>query len=63
MWYTLATRRSGLICHAWELNPPYKQMGVGGDNSWGFKTHEEYTLPAGDYSYSFVIQPLTGKCK
>ena len=22
MWYTLATRRSVLTCHAWELNPP-----------------------------------------
>jgi beta-galactosidase len=45
------------------VNIDYKQMGVGGDNSWGYKTHEEYTLPAGEYSYSFVIQPLTGKCK
>ena len=41
--------------HAHEL-PPMKytvarvalqQMGVGGDDSWGAKTHPEYLLPAG----------------
>jgi beta-galactosidase len=24
-----------------------QQMGVGGDDSWGAKTHPEYLLPAG----------------
>ncbi|MEJ6951907.1 beta-galactosidase, LacZ type [Natronospora cellulosivora (SeqCode)] len=34
----------------------YKQMGVGGDDSWGAKTHPEYTLPSGrKYEYSFSI--------
>jgi len=42
------------------VNIDYKQMGVGGDNSWGYRTHPEYTMPAKDYSYDFVIQPLTG---
>jgi beta-galactosidase len=28
------------------VNLDYKQMGVGGDNSWGARTHPEYTLPA-----------------
>ena len=37
------------------VNIDYKQMGVGGDNSWGAKTHPEYTLPAGVYEYQFVI--------
>jgi beta-galactosidase len=37
------------------LNIDYKQMGVGGDNSWGALTHPEYTLPAGEYFYSFRI--------
>ncbi len=32
------------------------QMGVGGDNSWGAKTHAEYTIPYQDYCYSFVIE-------
>jgi beta-galactosidase len=43
------------------VNIDYKQMGVGGDDSWGARTHPEYTLPAQEYSYRFMIQPLTGK--
>jgi len=37
----------------------YKLHGVGGDNSWGARTHPEYTLP-GDkpYRLSFTIEPL-----
>jgi beta-galactosidase len=34
------------------------QMGVGGDNSWGAWTHEEYRLTDTEYSYGFVIKPL-----
>jgi len=37
-------------------NIDYKQMGLGGDNSWGAKTHAEYTLPYQDYSYSFTLR-------
>ena len=40
------------------VNIDYKQMGVGGDNSWGYRTHPEYTMPAGNYKYQFVIKPL-----
>jgi beta-galactosidase len=40
------------------VNIDYKQMGVGGDNSWGYETHKEYTLPAGKYNYLFIIKPL-----
>ena len=43
------------------LNLDYKQMGVGGDNSWGARTHPEYTLPAKPYSYRFRLTPLSGK--
>ena len=40
--------------HAYELPPVHytviraaqMQMGVGGDNSWGARTHEEYLLPS-----------------
>jgi beta-galactosidase len=39
------------------VNVDYKQMGVGGDNSWGARTHPEYTLPARPYSYKFLIGP------
>lgn len=40
-------------------NIDYKQMGVGGDNSWGAKTHKEYTLFPGNYSYSFLLIPFS----
>ncbi|MFS0778509.1 glycoside hydrolase family 2 TIM barrel-domain containing protein [Neobacillus sp. 3P2-tot-E-2] len=37
----------------------YKQMGVGGDDSWGQKTHPEFTLYANRcYSYSFKIKGI-----
>ncbi|MHA2246866.1 MAG: glycoside hydrolase family 2 TIM barrel-domain containing protein [Candidatus Hodarchaeales archaeon] len=41
------------------LNLDYKQSGVGGDNSWGALVHEEYTLPAKEYSYSFRLRPFS----
>ncbi len=37
------------------LNLDYKQMGVGGDNSWGARTHAEYTLKEKEYNYSFRL--------
>lgn len=40
------------------LNIDYKQMGVGGDNSWGARPHSEYSLPFKPYAYSFVIKIL-----
>lgn len=33
------------------------QMGVGGDNSWGAKVHQEYTIPPKVYKYSIEIVP------
>ncbi|MBN1508298.1 MAG: DUF4981 domain-containing protein [Sedimentisphaerales bacterium] len=39
------------------LNLDYRQMGVGGDDSWGARTHPEYTLPAKSYSYQFRLKP------
>ncbi|MFA9396761.1 MAG: glycoside hydrolase family 2 TIM barrel-domain containing protein [Clostridiaceae bacterium] len=37
----------------------YKQMGVGGDDSWQAKTHPEYTLYANrNYSFQFKIIPM-----
>ncbi|MBS4208417.1 glycoside hydrolase family 2 TIM barrel-domain containing protein [Bacillus sp. FJAT-50079] len=36
----------------------HQQMGVGGDDSWGQKTHPEYTLYADKtYQYSFTLTP------
>ena len=43
------------------VNLDYKQMGVGGDNSWGARTHPQYMLPAKPYSYKFRLAPLRGK--
>ncbi|MBN2274436.1 MAG: DUF4981 domain-containing protein [Bacteroidales bacterium] len=34
------------------LNLDYKQMGVGGDNSWGALPHPQYLLPVMRYSYT-----------
>ena len=37
----------------------YKQMGVGGDDSWGAMTHPEYTLPSGKvYVHRFALEPF-----
>jgi beta-galactosidase len=37
----------------------YKQMGVGGDDSWGARTHPEFTLFADrSYAYSFVLKGI-----
>lgn len=41
------------------LNLDYKQMGLGGDDSWSIRArpHKEYRLPNQPYSYSFEIMP------
>jgi len=39
------------------VNLDYKQMGVGGDDSWGARPHPEYTLPAEKYRYRFRLMP------
>ncbi len=40
------------------VNIDYKQMGIGGDDSWGARVHPEYTIPAGDYRYGFLLSPV-----
>jgi beta-galactosidase len=40
------------------INIDYKQQGVGGDDSWGAWTHDEYRLREKTYNYSFRICPL-----
>ena len=42
-----------------QWNIDHLQMGVGGDTSWGRLVHEEYTIPAKEYHYSFVIKCRT----
>lgn len=40
------------------LNLDHKQMGVGGDTSWGRPVHPQYSLPAQDYQYQLRLLPL-----
>ena len=52
--------------HTYDLRPrdlvavhlDYRQMGVGGDNSWGAQPHEPYRLPVREYAYSFRLTPV-----
>jgi beta-galactosidase len=39
----------------------YKQMGVGGDTSWGAPVHSEYSLPVQKYTYRFILRPINGE--
>jgi beta-galactosidase len=43
------------------LNLDWRQMGVGGDTSWGAPIHPEYTLPAQLYTYGFRLRPFSMK--
>lgn len=53
--------------HAYEMsrrpdvywNLDFRQMGVGGDNSWGALPHEPYQLPARPYAYRFRLRPIS----
>ncbi|MGW5206363.1 glycoside hydrolase family 2 TIM barrel-domain containing protein [Streptomyces griseoincarnatus] len=57
------------VRHDYQLTPRdavvlrvnHRQMGVGGDNSWGAHTHDEFKLFADrDYAYTYRLRPLTG---
>jgi beta-galactosidase len=41
------------------VNLDYRQMGVGGDDSWGAPVHKEFSLPAVAYEYKFRLEPIT----
>ena len=42
----------------WRLN--YKQMGLGGDNSWGAKPLDKYQIPANQtYSYTYTLKSIS----
>jgi beta-galactosidase len=43
------------------INIDYRQMGVGGDDSWGALTHPEYRLTEKGYSYSFRMSILSSE--
>ncbi len=42
------------------LNIDKKQMGVGGDNTWGAQTHPEYTITPVAQQYEFYLIPVDG---
>lgn len=43
------------------VNVDWKVHGVGGDNSWGQRTMEKYTLPGEEpYAYAFILRPVQG---
>ncbi len=41
-----------------EIKIDHQQMGVGGDNSWGYRPHKKYRLLEDTYSYTFTIAPI-----
>ncbi|MDU0302982.1 glycoside hydrolase family 2 TIM barrel-domain containing protein [Streptomyces sp. PAL114] len=56
------------VRHDYQLTPrdavvlrvSHRQMGVGGDDSWGAHTHDEFKLLADrDYAYTYRLRPLT----
>ncbi len=40
------------------VNIDHLQMGVGGDNSWGRRPHNEYMIQPKEYQYSYLIHPI-----
>ena len=40
------------------VNFDLKQMGVAGDNSWGATPYKEYSVPAQNYSFELVMEPV-----
>lgn len=40
------------------INIDDKQMGVGGDNSWGAQPHDEYQIEPKEMAYTFYIKPV-----
>jgi len=45
------------------LNIDHKVMGLGGDDSWNPRTHEEYLLYPGIYKYCFQLYPIENNRK
>jgi beta-galactosidase len=41
-----------------ELRLDWHQMGVGGDNSWGARQHEQYRLPVRAYEWGVRLRPF-----
>jgi beta-galactosidase len=51
--FELQRSEHNTVCVDWRVH------GVGGDNSWGARTHAEYTLPGNQpYRFGFMIEPV-----
>lgn len=44
-----------------ELHIDFKQTGIGGDNSWGARPLDKYTLFPKEYTYQFRLRPYSAK--
>jgi beta-galactosidase len=53
--HTINVRPRDLV----NLNIDFRQMGIGGDDSWGAMIHPQYRLLENRYEYSFRIRPIT----
>ena len=43
-----------------EVHADLGQNGVGGDTSWGARTHQQYTYKGGEtYTYGFTLVPVS----
>lgn len=40
------------------INIDHSQMGVGGDNSWGYLPREQYQIKPEDMSFDYMIRPI-----
>ncbi len=55
------------VDYSWQLPPPgpvmlnvdHRQMGVGGDNSWGLICLSPYRLQEQKYQYRYFVEPIT----
>lgn len=43
-----------------EVRLDWHQMGVGGDDSWGARTHEQYTIPVRTHEWAVRLRPFSG---
>ncbi len=50
---TTLLKKSGVF-----VNLDLRMMGVAGDNSWGATPYKIYSVPAKDYEFDFVIEPV-----
>lgn len=46
-------KKDGVFIHT-----DLKQMGIGGDNSWGAQPYAEFQLPLQDYEFKFSMKPV-----